>query len=379
MKTPIRHNRPFSAIFRIFATLVVGLAAVCVVGVTPTAAHAAVADVPSGAAAYQWADQQQVFMPSSTRSLSHWYWYPGIDAVHNDNWAYGPIAGKTSGFAYNDQEHVVARGTNNHLLHWWWINHDKLYVADWGGEAYSDPTTVVWNNEQHIFARAKDGGIFHWWWTPGDAKLHTEEWRGAPFPILGSPTVMAWGTQLHVVARGPDDTLYHWWKDPGATPTFQNWGGEVASDPIALSWDNKQQFFAQDEAGQLFHWWWDPNDALIHTERWGGAPGTFVGAPFGYKFTDSQLHVIARGPNNTLFHWWWIKGESSAHFANWGGQIYSDPVAFVYTNSQLGLVEQHIFAQSATNTLYHIYWGNPTQGPVHQNWGGNVKYPDPTP
>jgi hypothetical protein len=374
MKIQIVQRTAFSAICRILATL--AIATSVLVGISPTAVHAAVADTLSGAAAYQWDNQEQVFMPAPNGTLSHWFWFPGED-VHRDNWAGGPIAGKTSGFAYNDQEHVVARGTNNHLLHWYWINHETLHVVDWGGEAYSDPTSLVWNNQQHIFARAKDGGIFHWWW---DGNLHTEEWRGAPYPIIGNPSAMSWGNQLHVVGRGPDDTLFHWWKDAGAsTPTFADWGGEVASDPVAFTFNGMQQFFAQGEDGQLFHWWWDPADGKIHTERWGGAPGTFVGAPFGYKFSDEQMHIVSRGPNNTLYHWWTIRGSSTVYFADWGGQVYSDPVAFVYINSSLNLYEQHIFAQSATNTLSHFYWGNPTQGLVRQDWAGSVRYPTPTP
>ena len=90
------------------------------VAVAPGRAAAAVTDVPSGAAAYQWVDQQQVVMPSAAGTLQHWYWSPDGTGVHTDNWGGGPIAGKTVGFAYNNQwqqqEHVVARGTNNHLL-----------------------------------------------------------------------------------------------------------------------------------------------------------------------------------------------------------------------------------------------------------------------
>ena len=366
------HARSFQAVCGTIAALTF------VVAAPPGAAAAAVTDVPSGAAAYQWVNQQQVVMPSAAGTLQHWYWGPDTNGVHTDNWGGGSIAGKTVGFAYNNQwqlqEHVVARGTNNHLLHWWWISADGervVHYADWGGEAYSDPVAVDWNDQQHILARAGDGGIFHWWF---DGALHTEEWRGNPAPSVGTPAVMAWGSQLHVVARGPNDELFHWWKDPGAPAGFHDWGGETASDPTVFSWDDKQQFFAKGEDGQLFHWWYDPADNLVHTERWGGAPGTFVGAPFGYKF-GNQMHVIARGPANTLYHWWQIKGESGVHFADWGGQIYSDPVAVVYQNDNPYMFQQHIFAQSATNTLYHIYWDNPAQGAVHQDWGGSVKYP----
>jgi hypothetical protein len=328
-------------------------------------------DPISGAASYQWGDQELVFTPSTDGTLHHWYWISG-QGTRSDDWGGGPIVGKTTGFAWNDQEHVFARGANNHLLHWWWTANDgQMHYADWGGEAYSDPTAFVWNGQQHIFAKAADGNLFHWYWDPSDGNLHTVKWSGAPAAFVGNPSAFAWDNQQHVVARGPNNTLYHWWWDQSTgTVSFADWGGQAYSDPTTFVWNGQQHYFAKAADGQLFHWFWDPGDRQVHTVEWGGAPGTFVGAPFGYKFRNQQ-HVVARGPDNKLYHWWWAQDTGTVSFANWGGEAYSDPTAFVYNNEQ-----QQIFTQSATNTLYHYYWLW-SDGNLHQdNWGGSVKYPN---
>ncbi|PRY32432.1 DUF346 domain-containing protein [Umezawaea tangerina] len=321
-------------------------------------------DGVGGARAFKWGDQQLIFSRGTDGALHHWYWIPG-EGTRSDSWG-GTVVGEPTGFAYGNQEHVFARGPNNTLLHWWWIDDGSgLHFADWGGEAYGDPTAFVWNGQQHIFAKNAAGQLFHWFWDPTDLQVHTVTWSGAPGAFVGGLSSFAYKNQQHVVARGPNNTLYHWWWDQATGQvTFADWGGQAYSDPTAFVWNGQQHIFAKNAAGQLFHWFWDPTDHQVHTVTWSGAPGTFVGTPFGYSFGNQQ-HVVARGPNNTLYHWWWDQATGQVTFADWGGQAYGDPVAFVYGD------QQQIFATSARNTLYHWWW-TPQEGGQQNDWGGNA-------
>ncbi|AHH99323.1 DUF346 domain-containing protein [Kutzneria albida] len=218
-----------------------------------------------------------------------------------------------------------------------------------------------WGDQQLIFSRGTDGALHHWYWIPGQG-TRSDSWAGT---VVGEPTGFAYGNQEHVFARGPNNTLLHWWWiDDGSGLHFADWGGQAFSDPTTFVWNGQQHIFAKNSAGQLFHWFWDPTDLQVHTVNWNGAPGTFVGTPFGYSFGNQQ-HVVARGPNNTLYHWWWDQGTGKVTFADWGGQAYSDPVAFVYGD------QQQIFATSSKNTLYHWWW-TPQEGGLQNDWGGNA-------
>ncbi|WP_405061006.1 discoidin domain-containing protein [Kribbella sp. NBC_01505] len=333
------------------------------------------ADVVPGATAYRWneaggAGHQVIFGPSTTGTMSRWDW-SGAAGLKTADWGGGPIAGKTSGYAWYNQQHAVARSTTGKLLHWWWIEGETApHTADWGGDAAGDPTAVVWAGQQHIFARSSSGDLTHWWWDPADSELRIDKWGGAPGPIVGTPSTYVWGNQLHVVARGANNHLYHWWWVTGEfEPHFADWGGEAYSDPTSFVWNGQQHVYTQAADGQLFHWFWDAGSGL-NLVKWGGAPGKFVGAPSSFK-TATQQHVVARGPNNTLYHWWWDQGLGVVQWEDRGGEVYSDPVGFAYEN------QHQYFAQSKTNTLAHWWWvpGDPNNGWHYNDWGGSVKYP----
>ncbi|MFI5731658.1 glycoside hydrolase domain-containing protein [Kribbella sp. NPDC051587] len=331
-------------------------------------------DVTPGSTAYRWdgtdGGHQVIFAPTATGSMGRFDW-SAAPGLRRDDLGGGPIAGKTSGYAWYNQQHAVARSTTGKLLHWWWIEGESAsHTADWGGDAAGDPTAVVWSGQQHIFARSSTGDLTHWWWDPADSQLRIDKWGGAPGPIVGTPSTYVWGNQLHVVARGANNHLYHWWWVSGEfEPHFADWGGEAYSDPTTFVWNGQQHVFTQAADGQLFHWFWDAGSGLNQV-KWGGAPGKFVGAPSSFK-TATQQHVVARGPNNTLYHWWWDQGLGVVQWEDRGGEVYSDPVAFAYDN------QHQYFAQSKTNTLAHWWWvpGDPNNGWHYNDWGGSVKYP----
>ncbi|GAA0619646.1 hypothetical protein GCM10009534_63450 [Kribbella sandramycini] len=331
------------------------------------------ADVTPGSTAYQWNDaggagHEVVFAPTANGTLGRWDWSAAA-GLRRDDLGGGPIAGKTSGYAWNNQQHAVARGLNGKLLHWWWIEGEAApHRADWGGDAAGDPAAVVWSGQQHIFARSSSGDLQHWWWDPADGELRLDRWGGAPGPIVGTPSTYVSGNQLHVVARGANNHLYHWWWVSGEfEPQFADWGGEAHSDPTTFVWRGQQHVYARAADGQLYHWFWDAGSGLNRV-KWTGAPGKFVGAPSAFK-TDNQQHVVARGPNNTLYHWWWTEG-GGVRWEDLGGQVYADPVAFAFAD------QHQFFAQSATNTLYHWWW-TPQDGWHQNDWGGSVRYPAP--
>ncbi|MEU4198186.1 glycoside hydrolase domain-containing protein [Kribbella sp. NPDC026611] len=328
-------------------------------------------DVVPGATAYQWNDSggighEVIYAPTATGSMGRWDWSPA--KLDRNDLGGGPIAGKTTGYAWNNQQHALARSTAGTLLHWWWIEGEtSAHSADWAGDAAGDPAAVVWSGQQHVFARSSTGDLTHWWWDPVDSQLRIDTWAGAPGPIVGTPSTFVWGNQLHVVARGADNHLYHWWWVLGEFEShFADWGGEAYSDPTTFVWNGQQHVYAQAADGQLFHWYWDAGDGL-HLVKWTGAPGKFVGAPSAFK-SGTQQHVVARGPDNTLYHWWWDQGTGKVTWEDRGGQVYADPVAFAFAD------QHQYFAQSRTNTLFHWWW-TPQDGWHQNDWGGSVKYP----
>lgn len=325
-----------------------------------------------GATAYQWNEpggpgHQVAFAPSATGTMRRWDWSPTA-GLKTADWGGGPIAGKTTGYAWNNQQHAVARSTGGSLLHWWWIHGEaNPHYGDWGGDAAGDPAAAVWAGQQHVFARSSTGALTHWWWDPADSQLRIDAWKGAPGPIVGTPSAYVWGNQLHVVARGANNHLYHWWWGLGDfEPSFADWGGEAYSDPTTFVWNGQQHVYAQAASGQLYHWYWDAGEGL-RTVVWGGAPGRFTGAPSAFK-DQYQQHVVARGPSDTLYHWWWDQRTGKVTWEDLGGQAHSDPVAFAFAD------QHQFFAQSGTNTLYHWWW-TPQDGWHRNDWGGSVKYP----
>ncbi|WP_427890183.1 glycoside hydrolase domain-containing protein [Kribbella sp. GL6] len=329
-------------------------------------------DVVPGATAYQWNDaggagHEVIFAPTAAGTMGRWDWSGAAGLKRNDLGG-GPIAGKSTGYAWENQQHAVARSTTGTLLHWWWIEGEPAaHYADWGGDAAGDPAAVVWSGQQHIFARSSSGGLTHWWWDPADGLLRVDSWGDAPGPIVGTPSTYVWDNQLHVVARGADNHLYHWWWQLGDfEPHFADWGGEAYSDPTTFVWNGQQHVYTQAADGQLYHWYWDAGDGL-HQVEWGGAPAKFVGAPSAFK-TATQQHVVARGPGNTLYHWWWDQGTSKVTWEDLGGQVHADPVAFAFAD------QHQYFAQSGTGTLYHWWW-TPQDGWHQNDWGGSVQVP----